>query len=202
MHIDLASLSPLEIYAAMTQTIVPRPVAWILTENENASFNLAPYSYFNAISSAPPMGIVSVTIAPDRDIKDTRLNLETRGDCVIHIAHKEMAAAMTASSASIDRDVSEVTEVGLETVDMPGSRLPRLKDARVAYAGKLVDTKMINRQWLAFIEFSDIYIADDIVSEDIKGRLKVDAAKLDPIGRLGGGEYVTAGEVIYIERPA
>ena len=95
MHIDLASLNPLEIYAAMTQTIVPRPVAWILTENENASFNLAPYSYFNAISSAPPMGIVSVTIAPDRDIKDTRHNLETRGDCVIHIAHKEMAAAMT-----------------------------------------------------------------------------------------------------------
>jgi len=42
MHIDLASLNPLEIYAAMTQTIVPRPVAWILTENENASFNLAP----------------------------------------------------------------------------------------------------------------------------------------------------------------
>jgi len=191
MHIDLASLNPLEIYAAMTQTIVPRPVAWILTENENASFNLAPYSYFNAISSAPPMGIVSVTH-----------NLETRGDCVIHIAHKEMAAAMTASSASIDRDVSEVSELGLETVAMPGSRLPRLKDARVAYAGKLVDTKMINRQWLAFIEFTDIHIADELVSEDAKGRLKVDAAKLDPIGRLGGGEYVTAGEVIYIERPA
>jgi len=72
----------------------------------------------------------------------------------------------------------------------------------VAYAGKLVDTKMINRQWLAFIEFTDLYLADEIVTEDAKGRLKIDAAKLDPIGRLGGGEYMTSGEVIYIERPA
>ncbi len=202
MHIDFASLKPLEVYAAMTQSVVPRPVAWILTENDNASFNLAPYSYFNAISSAPPMGIVSFTVAPDRDVKDTRHNLEARGDCVVHIAHKEMAAAMTASAATTERDVSEVTEIGLETAEMPGSRLPRLKDARVAYAGKLVDTKMINRQWLAFIEFTDLYLADEIVTEDAKGRLKIDAAKLDPIGRLGGGEYMTSGEVIYIERPA
>ena len=49
---------------------------------------------------------------------------------------------------------------------------------------------------------SEMCIRDRLVSEDAKGRLKVDAAKLDPIGRLGGGEYVTAGEVIYIERPA
>jgi flavin reductase (DIM6/NTAB) family NADH-FMN oxidoreductase RutF len=201
MHIDLSTLSPLEIYATMTQTIVPRPVAWTLTENDTGTCNLAPFSYFNAMSSDPPMAVMSVGVTPDGGIKDTRYNLEQRGDCVIHIAHRNMAAAMTASSATLKRGVSEVAELGLSTVAMPGSHLPRLADCRVAYAARLVDHKMINRQWIAFLELTHLYLDPGIVGTDAKGRLKVMAGKLDPIGRLGGGEYVMAGEIVSIDRP-
>ncbi len=201
MHIDLSSLSPVETYATMTQTIVPRPVAWMLTENDGGTWNLAPFSYFNAMSSAPPMVVMSVGITSDGQVKDTRYNLEQRPDCVIHIAHREMAAAMTASSATVQRGVSEISELGLSTSAMPGSTLPRLTDCRVAYAARLVDTKLINTQWIAFLELTDLYLSDSVVSEDRKGRLKVDANKLDPIGRLGGGEYVMAGDIVSINRP-
>ena len=202
MHIDLSSLSPAQTYATMTQSIVPRPVAWVLTENDTGTFNLAPYSYFNAISSVPAMAMFSVGVTANGDIKDTRYNLERRAQAVIHIAHREMAQAMTASSATIDRGVSEVSELGLETAAMPGSELPRLRDCRVAYAARLVDTKMINQQWIAFMELTYLYLDDTIVGEDAKGRLKVMADKLDPIGRLGGGEYVMAGDIVSIDRPA
>jgi flavin reductase (DIM6/NTAB) family NADH-FMN oxidoreductase RutF len=186
----------------MTQTIVPRPIAWILTENNSGSFNLAPYSYFNALSSDPAMAVLSVGVQIDGSLKDTRINLEEREFGVIHIAHREMAAQMTATAATLERGVSEVTELGLELAAMPGSTLPRLADCRVAYAAKLVDTKLINKQWLAFLELTDIYLDDGIVGEDSKGRLKVLADKLDPIGRLGGGEYVMAGDVVTVARPA
>lgn len=200
MHIDLSSLSPVQTYATMTQTIVPRPIAWILTENQTGSYNLAPFSYFNAMGSDPAMTIMSVGTR-DGELKDTRINLEQREFAVIHIAHREMAKQMTQSAATLARDVSEVSEIGLKTVDMAGSALPRLADCRVAYAAKLVDTKMIKDQWLAFLELTHLYLDDNIVGEDQKGRLKVLADKLDPIGRLGGGEYVMAGDLVTIARP-
>ncbi len=202
MHIDLSTLSPANTYATMTQSIVPRPVAWILTENDAGTYNLAPFSYFNAISSSPAMAMFSVGVTADGDIKDTRYNLEKRAHAVIHIAHREMAEAMTASSESLERGVSEVTELGLETTSMPGSGLPRLRDCRVAYAARLTDTKLINQQWIAFMELTSLYLDDAIVGEDAKGRLKIMADKLDPIGRLGGGEYLMAGDVVSFDRPA
>lgn len=201
MQIDLSTLNPIETYATMTQTIVPRPIAWTLTQHDNGEFNLAPFSYFNAISTAPPMVMISVGVAPDGEIKDTRYNLERRGSCVIHIAHREMAETMTKTAATLDRGVSELSEAGIATAPMPGTNLPRLADCRVAYAARLVDTKMINQQWIGFLELTDLYLADDIVGKDAKGRMKVLADKLDPLGRLGGGEYFSAGEIITAVRP-
>ena len=202
MHVDMSSLSAIEAYATMTQTIVPRPVAWILTRNDTDDFNLAPYSYFNAVSSDPPMVMFSSGMRPDGSLKDTRYNLEQRGDCVIQIAHREMAEAMTASSATLPRNTSEINELGLALTEMPGSDLPRLADCRVAYAATLRDTKKIGHQWLGFLELTSLYLDEKVVGSDKKGRLKVLADKVDPIGRLGGGEYVLAGELISIDRPA
>ena len=202
MHVDMSSLSAIEAYATMTQSIVPRPVAWIITRNDTGDYNLAPYSYFNAVSSVPPMVMFSSGMKPDGSLKDTRYNLEQRGDCVIQIAHREMAEAMTASSATLPRNTSEINELGLVLAEMPGSDIPRLADCRVAYAATLRDTKKIGHQWLGFLELTSLYLDDEAVGSDSKGRLKVLADKVDPIGRLGGGEYVLAGDIISIDRPA
>lgn len=202
MHIDLSTLSVAETYATLTQTIVPRPIAWLLTENDAGNHNLAPFSYFNAMASDPPMVVLSVGVTPEGSIKDTRYNLEQRPDCVIHIAHRDMATAMSATSASIERGVSEIDQLGLATCEMPGSALPRLADCRVAYAARVVDARELNRQWIAFLELTHLYLAESVTGEDAKGRLKIMADQLDPIGRLGAGEYLMPGEIVNIPRPA
>ena len=201
MHVDMSSLSAIEAYATLTQTIVPRPIAWILTGNDTEDYNLAPYSYFTAVSSVPPMVVFSAGMKPDGSTKDTRYNLEQRSECVIHIAHRELAASMSASSATLPRNSSELDELELTLADMPGSNLPRLKECRLAYAATLRDTKMIGKQWLGFLELTSLYLDETIVGKDAKGRMKVLADKLDPIGRLGGGEYQLAGDIISIARP-
>ena len=202
MHIDLASLSPASVYATMTQTIVPRPVAWITSRSESGVLNLAPYSYFNAMASDPPLVVISFGLRPDGSIKDTRRNIETGGAFVVNIAHREMAEAMTASSATLAEDVSEVERLGLETAPMPGSDVPRLAACRVAYACTAIESKPIGGQVLVFARLTDLYLDDAVVTEDAKGRLKVDAKALDPLGRLGGGEYVSFGEIVSTARPA
>ena len=202
MHVDLSSLSPAAVYATMTQTIVPRPVAWITSRSESGVLNLAPYSYFNAMASDPPLVVVSFGRRPDGSVKDTRRNIETGGAFVVNIAHREMAEAMTASSATFPEDVSELDELGLETAPMPGTDVPRLAACRVAYACRHEETKPIGGQTLVFARLTHLYLDDAVVGEDAKGRLKVDAKALDPLGRLGGGEYVTFGEVVSIARPS
>ena len=202
MHIDMSTLSPIKAYALMTQTVIPRPVAWVLTENEDKSYNLAPFSYFNGLASDPPMIMLSIGKAVDGSIKDTRANIETNKEFIVHIAHREMAEPMTKSSATMARNDSEVEMLGLELAEMPGSRLPRLAECRIAYACEFDSMHMIKEQAIVFATLKHLYVDDSVTGTDAKGRLRVNAVDVDPIGRLGGGEYFGAGELIYVERPA
>ncbi len=202
MHIDMSTLSPIKAYALMTQTVIPRPVAWVLTENEDKSYNLAPFSYFNGLASDPPMIMLSIGKAVDGSIKDTRANIETNKEFIVHIAHREMAEPMTKSSATMARNDSEVEMLGLELAEMPGSRLPRLAECRIAYACEFDSMHMIKEQAIVFATLKHLYVDDSVTGTDAKGRLCVNAVDVDPIGRLGGGEYFGAGDLIYVERPA
>ncbi len=208
MHIDFETLEPTAAYAMLTQTIVPRPVAWVLSRNEDDSLNLAPYSYFNAISANPPMIMLSIGKHADGREKDTRRNIEARSECVVHIAHTDQAEIMNATAATLDAGVPEIDEVSktfnpeqLRLTSMPGSSLPRLAECRVAFACRHVQTHEVGPQGVVFASVSDVWLDDSIVDEDAKGRVRVSAAALDPIARLGGGEYVAPGRIISVERP-
>jgi flavin reductase (DIM6/NTAB) family NADH-FMN oxidoreductase RutF len=204
MILDLDELAPNQTYFQMIQTLIPRPIAWVLTEHGNGSLNLAPFSYFTAVCAQPPLVMISVGHKPDGSVKDTRANIEERGDFVIHIAHCQMLEALNASSATLAADVSEIDELGLATVPFAGSRLPRLAEARVAYACECYDIQEIGpgKQSLIFGRIRHIYLDDGIVDTSVEGRIKVDAGKLDPIARLGASEYATLSEVVSLKRPA
>ena len=69
MIVELHSLTPAQVYLHMIQVLVPRPIAWVLSENASGSFNLAPFSYFNAVCSDPPLIMLSVGKKPDGSFK-------------------------------------------------------------------------------------------------------------------------------------
>lgn len=204
MQIDLAQLPADQVYFTMIQTLIPRPIAWVLSENPSGNFNLAPFSYFNAVASNPPLVMISLGKKPDGTPKDTRVNIEQRRHYVIHLPHGALLDPMNQSAITLEHGVSEVEQLGLETVPFPGSPVPRLKDARVAYACELYEVHEIGATPQAMIlgKVNQIYIDDNILAEDPKGRLKVDARRFDPVGRLGASEYMAAGEVLVRRRPA
>ena len=109
MHIDLSSLNSRRVYHLMTQTIIPRPIAWVLSINEDKSHNLAPFSYFNAVCSDPPLMMLSMGKKPDGSSKDTVTNLQVGAECIVHIAHAAQAEVVTQTAASIAYGDSEVT---------------------------------------------------------------------------------------------
>ncbi|MGQ7274496.1 flavin reductase family protein [Marinobacter sp. V034] len=203
MIIDFENLSADSAYHCMTQSLIPRPVAWVLSENPDGDYNLAPFSFFTAITADPPIIMLSVGRKPDGDFKDTRVNIEERKKFVVHIAHEDMAKAMTETSRTSPFGVSEVSENRLATVPFDGFELPRLADCRIALACELYQLQEMGnkRQSVIFAQVSKLYVDDAVGKQDEKGRFRIDAKGADPIGRLGGGEYVTFGEVLTIPRP-
>lgn len=202
MNIDLSTIPPSQVYQLMTQTVVPRPIAWALTESENNTFNLAPFSYFTAVSSQPPLLMLSVGKKSTGEIKDTTRNLLETGKVVIHIGSVGTEKVMTKTAASLDYGQSEVDINNIALTEFSGFTLPRIASCAVAFGCTLFQTNEIGDtpQSLLFVEIEKIYIDDSVVSE-IDERLKIDALKLDPLARLGGNEFVTLDKIISVVRP-
>ena len=203
MNIDFDTLGPSQVYACMTQTLIPRPIAWVLSENADGGLNLAPFSYFNAVCSSPPLIMISVGKKPDGSFKDTRVNVEQRERFVIHIPRRHQARAVSESSATLPAGDSEVARLGLETVTFDGFDLPRLADCAIAYGCECWQIHELGEvpQSLILGRVRRIYLDDGLAATDEKGRLRVDAAKVDPLGRLGPDQYLVGGDILRLKRP-
>ncbi len=202
MHIDAQSMATSELYHLITQTVIPRPIAWVLTDSGCHNYNLAPFSYFTPVSSNPPLLMISVGKKPNGDIKDTTRNAIDKQHMVIHIASVSAAEHVTTTAATLEHGDSEVTHSQLELVEFDGFVLPRLKDCSVAFGCSLYQTQEIGDtpQTLIFAEIQSIYINPEVV-DDSQQRLKIDALALDPLSRLGGGEYAVLERTFSIVRP-
>ena len=203
MIIDLSDLKPAQVYFHMVQTLIPRPIAWVLSEIEHAKYNLAPFSYFNAVCSKPPLIMLSIGKKPDGSYKDTRVNIEQRNDFVVHIAHRELLEDLNQSSATLAADISELDQLDLETVEFAGSRLPRIKPCRIAYACECYQIHELGNtpQSIIYGKVNQIYIDDAVTRTSERGHLIVDPEKLAPIARLGANQYMETGEIIHLHRP-
>lgn len=201
MLFHTGQLTPNQVYHTMIQTLIPRPVAWVLSENSDNSLNLAPFSYFAPVCSDPALLMISIGKKPDGSLKDTRRNIVERSHFVVHIAGQALAQAVTDSSATLPENVSEVERLQLETTDF-GFSLPRLSACPVAVACELYEAKPLGDlpQLLIFGRITQIYVSDAAVTAH-NGRALIDASVIDPLGRLGGDEYWVGGKVLTIKRP-
>lgn len=210
MLINFEQLSSLERYHIMTQTVIPRPIAWVLSENtanktktEEASYNLAPFSYFNAICSEPPLLMISVAKQLNNDQKDTSTNLAMGEHCVVHIPSSVHAKEVTQSAATMDYGVSEVDALNLALQQESGFSLPRLVICKIAFMCEVYDRKIIGQseQNLIFLKINKTFVSDELTSQDAKGRLLINAAKADPLARLGANQYSSISGVLDLKRP-
>ena len=207
MNLNFSDFSANQRYHLMTQTIIPRPIAWVLTDSSNGSFNLAPFSYFTAVSSAPPILMLSVGKKPNGDSKDTLVNIINRKKMVIHIASEQHASLVTQTASTLEHGESELTASNIETTEFLGFSLPRLTQCDIAYGCELYEIKELGDvpQSLIFVEVKQVYINDKVADIDVnangKERITVHADRIKPLARLGGGEYATIEKPFSIARP-
>jgi flavin reductase (DIM6/NTAB) family NADH-FMN oxidoreductase RutF len=179
--------------------VVPRPIGWIATLSAKGELNLAPYSYFNAFSSAPP--IVGFSSEGEKD--SSTFAMET-GEFVWSMATWDLRDPMNASAASLPRGQSEFSHAGLETAP---SRL--VKPPRVAGSPAAFECKVTEQVKLRDIDGRDSgrrLVLGRVVGVHIDERFvkagRVDSAAMRPIARGGYDEYSVVERVFSMPRPA
>lgn len=204
MQLDFNELNGTERYFLLTQSVLPRPIAWILTEQENGGMNLAPYSFFAPVCSNPATLVVSMGHKPDGSEKDSYANVKRTGQCVVHIPAVGNIDAVNQSSATWPADVSEVDELGLALSPFVEGGLPRLSDASIAFACEYQQEVTLGpgQQHVVFLTVNSMYVADECVEQDAKGRRKLNPDHISPLARLGATEYAALGELLSRSRPA
>lgn len=203
MQFDFKDLTANQRYGAMTQTIVPRPIAWVLSDNGNDSFNVAPFSFFTGISSDPPLLVLSVGKKDANEEKDTRVNIRERDYFVVHIPSTRHIDKVNMTSATLPHGESEVVSADLELAEIEGFPLPRIVDCDIALACKRYRIDDIGNvpQAVIYGEIITLYINEERLLPNDKGRTLLDATKTDPLSRLGGSQYGSLGELLSAVRP-
>jgi len=200
MYIDTQNANPVELYQLLTGGIIPRPIAWISTQNAQGLSNIAPYSFFSVASCNPP--VLTFTNVPSRDVlsKDTLTNLKATKECVVHIVSASQIDVMNATCANFSSEQSEIDELAIETVASQNVKPPSVKGALVRYECILRETITISEQpiggVLVLLDVVAIYVDDAIIKENI-----IQPKLLNSIGKLGGNDYSHSHADITLARP-
>jgi len=178
--------------------VAPRPIGWITSMNAKGEINLAPYSFFNAVSDDPPVVLFS-----SEGPKDSLVFVEETREFVCSLATHDLRAAVVETSAQFPRGVNEMVESGLDPAPCRLVRPPRVAASPCALECKLlqiVDLKdlqggSINR-FVVFGQVVGVHIDDRFIKD---GRL--DTAAMQPIARCGYADYAVVDKVFAIARP-
>lgn len=204
MEIDPQSLGSGELYRLLVCSVVPRPIAFVTSTNADGSTNLAPFSYFNVVTSKPPLVSICIghrTWEGRKQKKDTLKNIETSGEFVVNIATERLLSAVNASSADFAPGVSELDELDLSTRPSTVVGVPSLAESPVNMECQLHRVIMLGDEPQVGLVVGQVvhYHADDDVWD--RGAGGPDPRRLEPLARLGGKFYASLGELHALERP-
>jgi len=194
MQVDPAGLDAKALYRLMISTIVPRPIAWTSTISPEGVPNAAPFSYFQALTSKPPMVMISVGARRSGEAKDTRRNIEATREFVVNVVSEDEALRMVRTSVDHPPEVSEFREVGLTPAPSVRVKPPRIAESAVALECRLDRVLELGKSGILIGEVLLFHLRDDVVLPDGT----VDPWKLRPLGRLGGSAYAPLREVVEI----
>ncbi len=184
--------------------VVPRPIGWVSTVSLGGVANLAPYSFFNAVSSRPPMVMFSSSEGPaEGREKDTLANVRETKEFVVNLATAGQQKEMNDSSAPAPHDIDEFDAVGLEKLEGRIVAAPRVKGAPVHL--ECVLDRVVDLSASAHSTGSTMVIGVVVgihIEESIVIDGKVDISRAKPIARLGYFEYCRIDETFEILRPA
>ncbi len=199
MNIPSSEIPPSLAYKLLVSTVLPRPIAFVTTVNALGQVNAAPFSFFNAMGSEPPVVVLGFEPNMDGRQKDTPNNILATQQFVVNLVNEPMALQMNQCAASVPSDVDEAALAKLETTPSVDVLAPRLLASPVSFECQLMqDIPLSGGGRIILGEVLRFHISDDVISQ--KDPLRIDIDKLAPIARLSGPLYGRITDQFEIQR--
>jgi flavin reductase (DIM6/NTAB) family NADH-FMN oxidoreductase RutF len=190
--------------AIFNAIVAPRPIGWISTLSADGHVNLAPFSHFNIVSTAPPVILFSCNTRADRTEKDTLANVRATHEFVFNLATFELREAVNKTSTPVTFDVDEFELAGLEKAPSVNVRPPRVAASPANLECRVLQIVEIMPEQpgdtssnVVFGRVVGLHIRDEYVTST--GRF--DTARARPLTRLGGIQYAPPGEIFEMPAP-
>ena len=190
-------------FSPIKAIVSPRPIGWISSSGKDGSINLAPYSYFNAISELPPMVMFSSAPSGNAKHKDSLRNVIETREFVVNVVSAALGDAMNITSADLAYEQNEFTAAGLEMADCNTVKIPRVAAAPAALECKLWKVLELPKPEtggagvMVIGTITGIHIADETVKDG-----KIDVTSYQPLARLGYMDYTRIDGIFAMARPA
>lgn len=199
MLFDFAKVPHDQAYKLCVASIVPRPVAWVVSQDREGRVNAAPYSFFNVFSDNPVIVAIGCAARAPGTPKDTLANIEATGQFVVNLVSAANADQMNITAVDFPAGVNEVTEAGLTTVPSAMVRVPRIAESPVALECEIFQFVPTNGHTIVLGRVVAMHIQDDCVLDAAK--YYVDTPRLDLVGRMHGrGWYARTTDRVEIPR--
>lgn len=195
MDFDPGALPSREAYRLMISCVAPRPIAFVTTLSREGKSNLAPFSFFNGVSSDPP--VVSIAVATKRDgsKKDTWRNIEETGEYVINVVTPELMDAVITGARELPHGVSELELSGEPTLPSLKVKPPRLARTPVSLECSLLKIVEVEETALILGRVLLYHVKDEVLRDG-----RVDPRLVTFVGRMGDDLYCRAGDLFERKR--
>ena len=201
MHFDLARIPTADAYKLLVSTVVPRPIALATTVDSEGRVNAAPFSFFNAVSSVPPVVVLGISpgAASEDGYKDTERNIRDSGEFVVNLVDEVLAERMNICAIDFSAGTGELEKAELTPLPSVGVRPPRIAQSPVSFeCRRITGLSLGPRSTLEVGSVIHIHIRDDLVDP---AKMYVRTEKMRLIGRMHvRGWYARTSDLFLMDR--
>ncbi|WP_078427742.1 flavin reductase family protein [Alkalihalobacterium alkalinitrilicum] len=200
LSIDPSTLTERENYKFLIGSIIPRPIAFVTTITQDGTLNGAPFSYFNIVSSNPPMISLSIQRSKGKP-KDTARNILQTKEFVVHIVDEFNVEQVNQTAASLPPEESEIELAGLTAVESVKIAVLGVKEAKIRMECTLEQTLELGGTDSPHCDFIIGKVVQFHIDKDIYDNGRIDPTGLAAVSRLAGTNYAKIGELFSLKRP-
>ncbi len=199
MEFDFSQTGAAERYKLMSAAITPRPIAWVTSLSSEGTINAAPFSFFNMMSSDPPLIVLGIVRRADGSFKDTARNILDRGEFVVHLVSEADATSMNFTSIDSPPDFDEIEHGEIATARSVSVAPPRIVSAPVAMECRLFEQVEVGTATIFLGQVLHFHIDDRLIDAE---RLHVDTEAMRLVSRMhGAGWYLRSTDQFKMLRP-
>ncbi len=200
MQISVKDTDSGTLYKLLTGLVIPRPIGWISTVDENGINNLAPFSFFNVVGEDPPHVMFS-TVRTGNKNKDTLSNVLNNKQFVVNLVTEDLVEQVNKTSEMVDSQVDEFQLANLTPISSELIKPKRVQEAKAHFECEMVHHYFLEDHTnggacVVIGKVLMMHVADEILMENYRINLE----KYKPVARLAGSNYSKMGEIFSIKR--